>query len=82
LLLFNVGRVWRVEGGQDGGMETSSVAEQRVRELERLLAMERARRQAVEQGLERLSARCTSLARQNAALRELVPDGATLPEPV
>jgi RIO-like serine/threonine protein kinase len=53
-----------------------------IRELEHLLELERARRQAMEQGLDRLSARCAALTRENAALRELVPNGTPLPEPV
>ena len=54
----------------------------RVLELEHLLQLERARREAVEEGLERLSERCTALAAENAALRELLPADAELPEPV
>ncbi len=54
----------------------------RVRELEHLLELERARRQAIEQGLDRLSDRCARLNRENAALRVLVPNGTPLPEPV
>jgi hypothetical protein len=42
----------------------------RVQELEHLLQLERARRQAIEEGLDRLSARCGELARENARLRE------------
>jgi hypothetical protein len=47
--------------------------EVRVMELEHLLELERARRAAIEEGLDRLSARCNDLARENAALRELLP---------
>ena len=55
----------------------------RIRELEHLLELERARRVAIEQGLERLSIRCNALARENAALREQLPaDPAPEPEPV
>ena len=57
-------------------------AEQRVKELGHLLALERARREAIEQGLDRLSVRCHDLARENAALRELLPADVELPEPV
>ena len=46
-------------------------AEERIRELEHLLELERARRKAIEEGLDRLSARCAELARENAALREV-----------
>ena len=42
----------------------------RVKELEHLLELERARREAIEEGLDRLSARCSELARENAGLRE------------
>ena len=52
--------------------ETS--ADERVRELEHLLELERARRKAIEQGIDRLSERCSELARENAALRELLPE--------
>ncbi len=45
-------------------------AEERVRELEHLLQLERARREAIEEGLDRLSARCHALSRENAELRE------------
>ena len=44
--------------------------EGRVRELEHLLQLERARREAIEEGLDRLSARCHELSRENAELRE------------
>ena len=47
--------------------------DERIRELEHLLQLERARREAIEQGLDRLSERCAELARENAKLRELVP---------
>jgi hypothetical protein len=57
--------------------ETSATA--RIAELEHLLALERARREAIEQGLDRLSTRCGALARENAALRDMVPAGAALP---
>ena len=56
--------------------------EERVRQLEHLLELERARRGAIEAGLDRLSARCHQLARENAALRELLPAHVELPEPV
>jgi hypothetical protein len=42
----------------------------RITELEHLLRLERARREAIEEGLDRLSARCAELARENALLRE------------
>jgi hypothetical protein len=58
------------------------VNEDRIRELEHLLDLERGRRMAIEQGLDRLSARCADLSRENAALRELVPNGTALPAPV
>ncbi|MDQ3741233.1 MAG: hypothetical protein M3389_09860 [Actinomycetota bacterium] len=45
-------------------------AQERITELEHLLELERARREAIEQGLDRLSARCNDLARENAALKE------------
>ena len=58
----------------------------RIRELEHRLELERGRREAIEQGLDRLSARCNALARDNAALRELLPAGVRLedaePQPV
>ena len=47
--------------------------EERVRELEHLLELERARRVAIEAGIDRLSARCNELAHENALLRELLP---------
>ena len=53
-----------------------------MKELGHLLALERARREAIEQGLDRLSVRCHDLARENAALRELLPADVELPEPV
>jgi cell division protein FtsB len=43
---------------------------ERVAELERLLTLERARRHAMEQGLDRLSRRVQELTRENADLRE------------
>ena len=46
-------------------------AQERICELEHLLELERGRREAIEQGLDRLSTRCAELARENAALREL-----------
>ncbi|HEX8122945.1 MAG TPA: hypothetical protein VF549_16970 [Solirubrobacteraceae bacterium] len=52
----------------------------RIAELEHVLELERARRRAIEQGLDRLSDRCAHLARENAALRELVPAHLELPE--
>jgi hypothetical protein len=63
-------------------VETLLPAEERIRRLEHRLELERARREAIEQGLDRLSDRCGRLARENAALRELVPNGTPLPEPV
>ena len=51
-------------------------ADARVRELEHLLELERARRRAIEQGIERLSIRCSELTRENAELRELLPQAA------
>ena len=42
----------------------------RIRELEHLLELEQARREAMEQGIERLSARVNELLRENAELRE------------
>ena len=42
----------------------------RVGELEHLLELERARREAIESGLDRLNERCAELQRENAALRE------------
>ena len=56
-----------------------TTAEERVRELEHLIELERARRVAIEQGLDRLSARCHELSRENAALRELLPADVALP---
>jgi regulator of replication initiation timing len=43
---------------------------ERIAQLEHLLALERARREAIEAGIDRLSERCHALARENAALRE------------
>ena len=57
-------------------------AEERVRELEHLLELERGRRAAIEQGLDRLSARCSELARENAALRDMLPAPVELSGPV
>lgn len=57
-----------------------TAAEERIAELEHLLELERARRAAIEQGIERLSARCDELAHENAALRELLPAHVELPE--
>ncbi len=54
----------------------------RIAQLEHLLALERARREAIEGGLDRLSERCYALSRENAALREQLGDDAALPEPV
>ena len=51
----------------------------RIEELEHLLALERARREAIEEGMERLSARCNELARENAALREQLGGDVALP---
>ena len=48
---------------------TRGDAEGRIRELEHLLELERARRKAMEQGLERLSDRVNELAHENATLR-------------
>lgn len=50
----------------------------RVQQLEHLLELERARREAIEQGLDRLSARCGELARENAALRERLGEPAAV----
>jgi hypothetical protein len=55
-------------------------AGERIRELEHLLELERARRAAIEEGLDRLSVRCGELARENAALRDMLPADAALPE--
>ncbi|HEX2086069.1 MAG TPA: hypothetical protein VHF89_10335 [Solirubrobacteraceae bacterium] len=52
--------------------------EARIRELEHLLALERARREAIEAGIDTLSARCEELARENAALREQLGGSVTL----
>jgi regulator of replication initiation timing len=54
----------------------------RIAELEHLLELERARREAIEAGLDRLSERCHTLARENAALRERLGAVAPLAEPV
>ncbi len=45
-------------------------ADARVARLERMLALERARREAMEQGIDRLSRRVQELTRENASLRE------------
>ena len=56
---------------------TRGDAEGRIRELEHLLELERARRMAMEQGLDRLSDRVNELAHENQALRRRLGD----PEP-
>ena len=48
---------------------TTEDAGARIRELEHLLELERARRVAIEQGLDRLSERLNELAHENAELR-------------
>ncbi|HEX2086401.1 MAG TPA: hypothetical protein VHF89_12010 [Solirubrobacteraceae bacterium] len=58
-------------------------AEERIRELEHRLELERARREAIEAGIDTLSARCHELARENAALREQLggsPDAVRAPD--
>lgn len=51
----------------------------RIRELEHLLELERGRREAIEGGLDRLSVRCSELARENAAFREQLGGDVALP---
>ena len=52
----------------------------RIAELEHLLEMERGRREAIEAGIDRLSERCHSLARENALLRERLGEDTELTE--
>ncbi|HEX8208122.1 MAG TPA: hypothetical protein VF587_18815 [Solirubrobacteraceae bacterium] len=54
----------------------------RIAELEHLLEMERGRREAIEAGIDRLSERCHTLARENALLRERLGDDARVVETV
>ena len=77
-MLTNVRRIARTARGKKiivSAIELD-VSEERVRELEHLLALERARREAIEAGMERLSARIDELARENAELRRQLGDAA------
>ena len=54
-------------------------AQARIAELEHLLELEQSRRIAIEQGLERISERCSELAKENLTLRAELGRGDPVP---